>query len=137
MFKKLSGLFAAAVVALVLCLSVGVQPAHAQGAPGNAGTVTAANLAPGGGGAVATITSGCATVSALVGEATAIQFSTTATTCTPVITFAITAPNGWACLGIDITHPVVFTQTAKSTTTCTITATTTSADVIVVVAFQY
>ena len=77
-----------------------------------------------------TITSGCATTSALAGSATAGKFSTTATTCTPVIALP-TAPNGWSCNAKDITHPVNFTQTAYTTTSCTVTATTTSGDVIV------
>jgi hypothetical protein len=80
-------------------------------------------------GAPVYISSGCATVSATKGTATNGQFSTTATTCTPVIQLP-PAPNGWACLGLDVTHPVVFTETADTTYSCTITATTTSGDVV-------
>jgi hypothetical protein len=80
-------------------------------------------------GAPVYISSGCATVSATKGNAVQGQFSTTATTCTPVIQLP-PAPNGWACFGLDVTHPVVFTETAQNTYSCTITATTTSGDVI-------
>jgi hypothetical protein len=80
-------------------------------------------------GAPVYISSGCATVSATKGTATNGQFSTTATTCTPVIQLP-PAPNGWACLALDVTHPVVFTETAQNTYSCTVTGTTTSGDVI-------
>lgn len=75
------------------------------------------------------ISSGCTTVSATKGTATNGQFATTATTCTPVIQLP-PAPNGWACFAQDVTHAVVFTQTASTTYSCTVTGTTTSADVV-------
>lgn len=83
-----------------------------------------------------TIASGCATVSALTGGPNAGSFSTTATTCTPVINLP-TAPHGWYCQASDITHPVNFTQTATSVNSCTVTATTISGDVIVFEAIGY
>lgn len=76
-----------------------------------------------------TISSGCTTVSATKGTQVAGQFATTATTCTPVIQLP-PAPNGWACFAQDITHNVVFTQTASATYSCTVTGTTTSGDVV-------
>ena len=94
-------------------------------------------MAPGGGGAQFTVTSGCATVSAIKGGSTGGQFSTTATTCTPVIAFGLTAPTGWICFAQDVTHNVVFTQTASSTTGCTVTGTTTSGDVVQIIGFWY
>jgi hypothetical protein len=87
-------------------------------------------------GAPINISSGCATVSATKGTATAFQLSTTATTCTPVIQLP-PAPNGWNCFGQDVTHPVIFTETAENTYSCTITATTTSGDVVQVSATPY
>ena len=75
------------------------------------------------------ISSGCATVSATSGNAIQGQFSTTATTCTPVIQLP-PAPHGWICLALDVTHPVVFTETAQNTYSCTVTGTTTSGDVV-------
>jgi hypothetical protein len=80
-------------------------------------------------GAPVYISSGCATVSATSGTAVQGQFSTTATTCTPVLQLP-PAPHGWICFAQDITHPVVFTQTAFNTYSCTVTGTTTSGDVV-------
>lgn len=82
------------------------------------------------------ISSGCTTVSATKGTAVSFQFATTATTCAPVIQLP-PAPNGWACFAQDLTHPVVFTQTASTTFSCTVTGTTTSADVVQVTATPY
>lgn len=84
----------------------------------------------------ATISSGCATVSAIKGTATAFQFATSGTTCTPVIQLP-PAPNGWACFAQDVTHNVVFTQTASQTYSCTVTGTTTASDVVQVSAQPY
>lgn len=84
----------------------------------------------------ATVSSGCATVSAVKGGATSFQFATSNTTCTPVIQLP-PAPNGWACFAQDITHPVVFTQTASTTFSCTVTGTTTAADVVQINAQPY
>lgn len=82
------------------------------------------------------VSSGCTTISASKGTATAFQFSTTATTCAPVIQLP-PAPNGWNCFAQDVTHPVVFTETAQTTYSCTVTATTTSGDVVQVSATPY
>jgi hypothetical protein len=87
-------------------------------------------------GAPVFISSGCATVSLTKGTAVAFQSSTTATTCTPVIQLP-PAPNGWSCFAQDVTHPVVFTETAENTYSCTVTGTTTSGDVIQVQAQPY
>lgn len=75
------------------------------------------------------ISSGCATISATIGVAIAGQFTTSGTTCTPVIQLP-PAAHGWQCFAQDITHPVVFTQTAFTTFSCTVTGTTTASDVI-------
>ena len=87
-------------------------------------------------GAPVYVSSGCATVSATKGTALAFQFATTATTCTPVIQLP-PAPNGWVCIAEDVTHPVVFTETAANTYSCTVTGTTTSADIVQVFATPY
>lgn len=39
-------------------------------------------------------------------------------------------PNGWQCFAQDITHNVVFTQTASQVYSCTVTGTTTSGDIV-------
>lgn len=75
------------------------------------------------------ISSGCATVSATKGNALAGEFATSGTTCTPVIQLP-PAPNGWACFAQDVTHNVVFTQTARTTFSATVTGTTTASDVV-------
>lgn len=80
-------------------------------------------------GAPVNISSGCATVSATKGTAVNGQFATSGTSCTPVIQLPPT-PNGWLCIGNDVTHPVVFTQTASTTFSCTVTGTTTASDVV-------
>jgi|SRR5580698_9636426 hypothetical protein len=87
-------------------------------------------------GAPVNISSGCATVSSTKGNSIAFQFSTTATTCTPVVQLP-PAPNGWNCFAQDVTHPVVFTETAQTTSSCTVTGTTTSGDVVQVSATPY
>jgi len=87
-------------------------------------------------GLAATISSGCATVSAVKGAATAFQFTTSGTSCTPVIQLP-PAPNGWNCFAQDVTHPVVFTETAQTTFSCTVTGTTTASDVVQVSAQPY
>jgi hypothetical protein len=84
-----------------------------------------------------TISSGCATVSARTGGPTAGSFATTTTgTCTPVIALP-TAPNGWVCHADDLTHPVIFTQTATSASSCTVSGATTSGDTVVFMAIGY
>jgi len=88
-------------------------------------------------GTAVNISSGCATVSATKGSAVAFQFATSLTgTCTPVIQLP-PAPNGWACFAQDITHNVVFTQTAATTFSCTVTGATTASDVVQVSAQPY
>lgn len=79
--------------------------------------------------AVLNISSGCATISASKGNALAAQFVTSGTSCTPVIQLP-PAQNGWNCFAQDVTHPVVFTETAQTTFSCTVTGTTTAADVV-------
>jgi hypothetical protein len=84
-----------------------------------------------------TITSGCATVSALTGGATAGTFATTTTgVCTPVIALP-TAPNGWACQASDLNRANVFTQTARTTTSCTVSGTTVSGDTVIFMAIGF
>lgn len=81
-------------------------------------------------GAKFTTNAGCSE-SSLTGGAATGSFVAGATSCSTVITFGITAPNGWICHPHDLTHPTdAITQTAKSTTTATIGGTVTSADVI-------
>lgn len=72
-----------------------------------------------------------------VGGATAGSFvSGTTGTCAVTITLP-TATNGWTCYASDITTPVIFTQTAKSTTSCIVSATTVTNDVVTFMAMSY
>lgn len=82
--------------------------------------------------------SGC-TAGTQVGGGTAGTFvSGTTGACTVVLTFAFTAPNGWACSASDRTTPAnLISQSASSTTTCTITGTTVASDVISFMAMAY
>jgi len=81
--------------------------------------------------------SGCSNT-ATVGGATAGEYASGTTgTCTVLLTLP-TAPNGWSCVGADITTPAdTVTQTTRSTTSCTLSGTTTSGDTIVWHAFGY
>lgn len=84
----------------------------------------------------ATISSGCATVSAIKGTSLSFQFASTATACAPVVQLP-PAPNGWACFAQDVTHPVVFTETAQTSSSCTVSGTITSGDIVQVTAQPY
>jgi len=76
--------------------------------------------------------SGCATISASVGGASAGKFTTSGTSCNLTITFSSAAPNGWYCTANDITTSAdKVVQTATTTTSCTFAGTTVAADVIV------
>lgn len=82
------------------------------------------------------IASGCSTITPVAATSTMVRFTSTATTCTPVLLLPY-SPNGWSCFGQDVTsgHSVVYTQTATTTTGCTVTATTTSGDTTIIKAF--
>jgi hypothetical protein len=82
------------------------------------------------GGAVPGI-SGC-TAGTQTGGATAGTYTSGTTgTCTVTLTFAFTAPTGWACATNDLTTPAdAQKQSASTTTTAAITGTTVSGDVI-------
>lgn len=87
-------------------------------------------------GAPVNISSGCTTVSATKGNAIAFQFVSSGTACAPVIQLP-PAPNGWNCFAQDVTHPVVFTETAQTTFSCTVSGTITASDVVQVSATPY
>lgn len=94
-----------------------------------------------GGGTTFTITSGCGTggtaPSSLTGGATTGSFVSNVTACVPVLALP-TAPHGWWCNAVDITHPTdAFTQTATGTASCTLSATVSTSDVIVFHAEAY
>ncbi len=83
-------------------------------------------------GGVLPVLSGCATISASVGGATAGKFATSGTSCNLTITFPSAAPNGWACWASDLTTPADTVKEASTTTTTAVFAgTTVAADVIV------
>lgn len=82
-------------------------------------------------GGVLPVLTGCATISASVGGASAGQFVTSGTSCTLVITFPSAAPNGWSCFANDVTTPAdKVVQSATTTTSCSFTGTTVAADKI-------
>jgi hypothetical protein len=113
------------------------SPASGNGVVKLRALVPADLPAPISAGSTFTITSGCATVSSLTGGPTTGSFVTTTTgTCAAVLALP-TAPHGWMCTANDITHPVVFTQTATGTASCTVSATTTSGDTILFEAVGY
>ena len=67
------------------------------------------------------------------------NFVANATACSPVLTLP-TAPHGWWCNMIDLTHPTdTFTETAESATSCTMTVASavTASDVIIFHAEAY
>ena len=87
-------------------------------------------------GVVAQVLTGCATITPVSANVTAMRFTTTATTCNPQLLLPYD-PNGWFCVEQDLTtsHQVVGTQTAIATNGCTVTMTTTSGDTVVIQAF--
>lgn len=85
-------------------------------------------------GGVLPVLSGCATISASVGGASAGRFQTSGTTCNLVITFPSAAPNGWYCTAANITSKTAtnaFFLTSTTTTSCTFTATTVASDNVI------
>jgi len=65
---------------------------------------------------------GCATVSAQVGGATAGKFSSTSAACAPTFTFPSAAANGWMCFVQDqVTPATKINQTSFTTTTAVFT----------------
>ena len=87
------------------------------------GLLTAAGTVSGG--TTFTIASGCGSggtaPSSLTGGKATGSFVANATACSPVLTLP-TAPHGWWCNLIDLTHPAdTFTETGESSTTCTMT----------------
>lgn len=83
------------------------------------------------GGSPPTLTGTCITGSQ-VGGNTAGSFTAACTAQTVIITFATTAPNGWACNAQDeSTSADLLKQTAHSTTSCTLSGTTGTGNVIV------
>lgn len=89
-------------------------------------------------GGVLPVLSGCATISASVGGASAGKFVTSGTSCTLTLTFPSAAPNGWTCFANDVTTPAdKVVQSATTTTSCSFTGTTVAADVIVWNAIGY
>lgn len=85
------------------------------------------------------VISGCPTVSAQVGGATAGKFVTSGTACALVLTLPA-APNGYYCFATDLTtSPAVLPRLASSTTiSCTFASfTTVASDTISYVAIGY
>jgi hypothetical protein len=73
----------------------------------------------------------CTAIGTQVGGNTAGRLVATCAGQTLVLTFATTAPNGWACKASDQTTVAdTMNQTASSTTTATLTGTTVAGDTI-------
>ena len=85
----------------------------------------------------AQVLSGCTTITAVSATATTMRFTSTATTCAPVLLLPYSA-HGWSCFAQDVTsgHSVVYTQTATAVNSCTVTATTTSGDTTLIRALR-
>jgi hypothetical protein len=86
------------------------------------------------------VISGCATISAQVGGASAGKFQSTSAACAPTFTFPSAAPNGWTCVVQDqVTVATKINQTSFTTTTAVFTnsAATTSGDTYVFVCMGF
>ena len=109
-----------------------------NGALGAETVVPAANVVIASGSAP-TATGSCA-INSWVGGNTAGRFLGTAT-CTAsslILTFATTAPNGWACFAVDQNHPAdTVLQTAVSVNSATFQATWATSDVVQVACTAY
>lgn len=83
--------------------------------------------------------SGACTTGTQVGGSIAGSFvSSTTGACAVTMAFPPnTRGDGFTCYVNDLTHPVVFTQTASSANTCSVSGVTTSGDVIVFMAIGY
>ena len=137
MFKKVSafvlGLFAASILGiggLALAQSVYYGWNPSTGLETTHGADVSGGPLP--------VLSGCATISASVGGASAGKFVTSGTSCNLTITFPSAAPNGWACFASDLTTTAdKVVQNASTTTSCTFAGTTVAADTIVWNAIGY
>lgn len=86
------------------------------------------------------VVSGCATVSAQAGGASAGKFSSTSAACAPTFTFPAAAPNGWLCIVQDqVTSATKINQTSFTATTAVFTnsAATVSGDTYVYLCFGF
>lgn len=122
--KILGGLAALAIATMAMAADYGWNPSTGteafHGALISQGTAVAI--------------SGCATVSAQVGGASAGKFQSTNVACNPTFTFPSAAPNGYVCVVQDqVTPTIKITQTSFTTTTAVFTAsgTTVSGDTYV------
>jgi hypothetical protein len=131
------------VLFLVTLFLLGVTYALAQVGPlGGAGVALPLSTANGGSGnAVGSVVvagspptttgSTCTAIGSQVGGNTAGRLVATCAAQTLVLTFATTAPNGWACKASDQTTVAdSMNQTASSATTATLTGTTVAGDTI-------
>jgi hypothetical protein len=128
---------------LLFALAFVITYAYAQVGPlGGAGVSLPLSAANGGTGSSngsllaagsppTTAGSTCTAIGTQVGGNTAGRLTATCAAQTLVLTFATTAPNGWACKASDQTTVAdLMNQTASTTTTATLTGTTAAADVI-------
>lgn len=86
------------------------------------------------------VISGCATISAQVGGASAGKFQSTSVACSPTFTFPTAAANGWVCTVQDqVTTATKINQTSFTTTTAVFTnsAATVSGDTYVFICFGF
>lgn len=110
-----------------LCVALLAQSALAQvvTAPANTGVIIATGAVPSNSGA-------CAINTQLGGNAFgSFKANGICTASTVILTFAITAPNGWSCQASDLTTTAdSMKQTAYTQTTATFTGTMASADLV-------
>jgi len=123
--RKLLALFAAlAVCGVAFAVDYGWNPS--TGLEAFHGAFVSQGTSP--------VVTGCSTVSAQVGGATAGKWQSTSAACAPTLTFPTAAPNGWTCIIQDqVTVASKINQTSFTTTTAVFTnsAATTSGDTYV------
>jgi hypothetical protein len=128
--KILAGLAALAIAGVAGAVDYGWNPS--TGLEAFHGALVSQGTSP--------VISGCATVSAQVGGASAGKFSSTSAACAPTFTFPTAAANGWLCVIQDqITVASKINQTSFTTTTAVFTnsAATTSGDTYVYLCFGF
>jgi hypothetical protein len=128
--KCLVGLTTLAFASAALAVDYGWNPS--TGLEAFHGALVSQGTAP--------VITGCATVSAQVGGASAGKFQSTSAACAPTFTFPTAAANGWLCVIQDqVTVASKINQTSFTTTTAVFTnsAATTSGDTYVYLCFGF
>ncbi len=118
MFTRFNALFAAVLgMALGFGTVATAQTYYGPDVVGNRNVLPGALITAG----TQPVLSGCPTISAQTGGATAGKFVTSGTACALVITLPA-APNGYICFATDLTNAVVTKQASTTATSCTFTS---------------